>query len=168
MNRLALLVIAMLVAAPARAGEPTPSPEPAAPPTFATPEHPIVSVKDSDPWLAPNGKAELMKVAQGANAFLAMLKMEPGATVPVHRDATEEYILFLSGGGIITIDGTTSDVSEGSAIYMAPDAEVTFTAGGSGAVVFQVFAGPEPAVKYDSWTAPDGSVTPPTKAEDAK
>jgi quercetin dioxygenase-like cupin family protein len=168
MNRLVLFVIATLVATPALAGAPEPAPAPVASPRFASPEHPIVSVQDNDPWLAPSGKAELMKVAQGANAFLAMLKMEPGAVVPVHRDATEEYILFLSGGGIITINGTTTDVSEGSAVYMAPDAEVTFTAGGSGAVVFQVFAGPQPAVKYDSWTAPDDSVTLPNEGEGDK
>ena len=160
MSRFILFLTAALIASPAFAAEP----EPPAPPAFATPATPIVSVKDNAPWVAPGGKAELMKIAQGANAFLAMLKMEPGAVVPVHRDATEEYILFLDGGGIITIDGTTSDVAEGTAVYMAPDAEVTFTAGAHGALVIQVFAGPEPAAKYDSWTVGGAApATPPSE-----
>lgn len=68
----------------------------------------------------------------------------------------------MGGGGIMTIDGVTTEVSEGHAIYMAPNAEVTFTAGAEGALVFQVFAGPEPSVKYDSW-APAATETQSTE-----
>jgi len=150
MNRLLLALIAVLLATPALAED---APPPAPAPTFAGPGATIVSIKDNTPIPSPNGKAELLRVAQGANAFVAMLQMKPGAVVPVHRDATEEYILFMGGGGIMTIDGVTTEVSEGHAIYMAPNAEVTFTAGADGALVFQVFAGPEPSAKYDSWGA---------------
>ena len=156
MNRLPFLVLLVtaLGASPALADAPAPAS------THATPAAPIVSIKDNAPKVAPNGKAELLTIAKGANAFLAMLQMEPGAVVPVHRDATEEYILFMAGGGILTIDGTTHEVTEGDAVYMAPNAEVTFTAGPQGAMVFQVFAGPEPSTKYDGWTDPAAPAAP--------
>ena len=153
MNRLPihpiLALFVALLASPAFAGDSEPAPAP-----IATAASPIVSVKEQAVWTSPNGKAELLKIAQGDNAFVALLNMLAGAVVPVHRDATEEYILFLSGGGILTLDGVTHEVAEGHAVYMAPSAEVTFTAGPDGATVFQVFAGPEPAAKYDAWTAP--------------
>ena len=71
--------------------------------------------------------------------------------VPEHRDATEEYIYVLSGHGSITIDSKTSALGPGSAVYMPANAKVSFANGSETMTAVQVFAGPSPAQKYDSW-----------------
>lgn len=81
-----------------------------------------------------------------------MLRMDPGAAVPVHRDATEEYIHVLAGEGTIVIDGMATGVAAGSTIYMPANAEVSYQNGDAQMVALQVFAGPQPASKYDAWT----------------
>ena len=103
-----------------------------------------------------NGKATVMRLAgkeEGAkNAFFAVLEVSPGAKVPVHRDATEEYIYVLQGTGQITIDGTVHDVSAGFGVFMPANAEVSFVVTGTQTVrVVQFFAGQGPEAKYDSW-----------------
>ena len=100
---------------------------------------------------APSGKAYVTHLARGENAYLGELVMEPGAKVPVHRDATEEYLYVLAGGGAITIDGVTSNLKVGSAVYMPANAEVSFENGDDQTKVVQVVAGPEPAAKYGTW-----------------
>ena len=101
---------------------------------------------------APSKQARVTILARGHNAFLARLEMDPGAKIPPHRDATEEYVHILEGSGKMLIDGKPYDVSVGSTIYMPPDVEVSFENGGDELVGIQVFAGPEPAKKYDAWT----------------
>ena len=100
---------------------------------------------------APSKKARVTILAEGKNAFLAKLWMAPNASVPSHRDASEEYIVILEGQGTIWIDGAQSSVSPGSVIFMAANAEVRFANGDKPLVALQVFAGPESAKKYDSW-----------------
>ncbi len=101
---------------------------------------------------APNDSAEVRFLAQGDNAFVARLEMEPGAQVPEHQDATEEYIHILAGGGVMTIDGATYEVSAGETIFMPAGATVSFRNGDAPLVGLQVFAGPGPAARYDRWT----------------
>ena len=80
--------------------------------------------------------------------------MVPGAKVPVHRDATEEYLYVLSGTGVITIDGQTTTIHPGFGVFMPAHAEVSFVVTGTEVVrVVQFFAGQGPEQKYDSWTA---------------
>lgn len=97
------------------------------------------------------GAAKIWALARGHNAFLGKLEMAPGGKVPEHRDATEEYIHILSGGGTFTIDGQTHAVGPGTTIYMPANALVSFDNGPEPLVAIQVFAGPEPAAKYDAW-----------------
>ena len=101
----------------------------------------------------PPGKPDVRVtiLARGEEAFLARLEMPPGAEVPLHRDATEEYIHVLEGAGSMTVDGTTYAIAVGDTVYMPADAEVTFTNGDAPLVGLQVFAGPEPATKYGAW-----------------
>ena len=91
-------------------------------------------------------------LARGQNAFLGMLSMKPGAAVPLHRDSTEEYIFILEGTGTMMIDGVSYVVGPNSVIYMPAGAEVSFQNGDEPMVGIQVFAGPEPADKYNTWT----------------
>ncbi|HLT40443.1 MAG TPA: cupin domain-containing protein [Enhygromyxa sp.] len=113
----------------------------------------VVPLAEAPRALAPNNKASITHLARGANAYLGMLHMDPDAAVPTHRDPTEEYIHVLEGGGIMTIDGQTYEIGAGTTIYMPADAEVSFQNGPAPMRAIQVFAGPEPAAKYDSWKA---------------
>jgi quercetin dioxygenase-like cupin family protein len=101
--------------------------------------------------VAPSGTASVQLLARGENAFLGKLTLQPGAAVPLHRDATEEYIHVLRGGGTMTIDGQTHAVHVGDTVYMPARAEVSFTNGDAVSEVLQVFAGPAPAAKYEGW-----------------
>lgn len=101
---------------------------------------------------APSGKGEILLLARGHAAFLGLLEMAPGGAVPEHRDATEEYLYILEGGGHLTIDDAPYTIGPGSVVFMPADAKVSFQNGDARLVALQVFAGPEPAAKYDAWT----------------
>ena len=113
---------------------------------------PIVRAAPAERRVAPNGTARVTILARGLEAFVARLEMDPGAAVPEHRDATEEYIHVLEGSGTITIDGREYPLAPGDTVYMPADATVSFQNGDAPLVGLQVFAGPEPAAKYDAWT----------------
>jgi len=113
---------------------------------------PITSAAKAERRVAPNGKARVTILARGLEAFVARLEMDAGAAVPEHRDATEEYIHVLEGSGTITIDDVTYPLAVGDTVYMPADAKVSFQNGNAPLVGLQVFAGPEPAAKYDAWT----------------
>lgn len=97
------------------------------------------------------GAGEIYLLARGEQAFLGKLEMAPGGEVPEHRDATEEYIHILEGGGTFTIDDQTHAVGPGTTIYMPANAKVSFKNGDARLVAIQVFADPDPAAKYDAW-----------------
>jgi quercetin dioxygenase-like cupin family protein len=122
--------------------------------TAAAPPGPrlVIPAADAPRRQAPNGKATVTMLAEGHNAFLARLEMQPGAAVPEHQDSTEEYVHILSGEGSVTIDGQAHPVAAGTTIYMPPGATVSFENGAQTLSAIQVFAGPEPAKKYDAWT----------------
>lgn len=122
---------------------------PLQPPSDAT----VVPLAEAPRAIAPNGKASIAHLARGQNAYLGMLAMDPEAAVPTHRDPSEEFIHVLEGGGVMTIDGQTFQVTAGTTIYMPANAEVSFQNGPTPMRAIQVFAGPEPASKYDAWTA---------------
>jgi quercetin dioxygenase-like cupin family protein len=120
-----------------------------------TPGH-VTHVDTAPRLVAPSGKATLTRLAgseEGASAaFFAILDLDAGGAVPLHRDATEEYIFFLAGAGTITIDGVAHEVRTGSSVFMPAKAEVQFQASGTEAVrVLQVFAGQGPEAKYAGW-----------------
>jgi quercetin dioxygenase-like cupin family protein len=112
----------------------------------------LVTTADRAPVRSPAGSdAQITLLAQGDNAFLGKLELPPGAAVPEHRDATEEYIHVLSGGGVITLDGVAHTLAAGDTVYMPADATVSYVNGDAPLVAIQVFAGPGPAAKYQSW-----------------
>ena len=123
----------------------------------AVPPHTAIQVTDA-PARTVGGKATVRRLAgkeEGAqNAFFAVLELSVGAKVPVHRDATEEYIYVLQGTGQITIDGSVHTLSAGAGVFMPANAEVSFVATGTEPVkVIQFFAGQGPEAKYASWAA---------------
>ncbi len=107
------------------------------------------------------GAGEIFLLARGEQAFLGKLEMAAGGEVPEHRDATEEYIHILEGGGTFSIDDRAYAVGPGSTIYMPANAKVSFKNGPSKLVAIQVFAGPGPAAKYDAWTPVGASAGAP-------
>ena len=142
MSRYALSVVCLFTTLHANAG---------------TPPVPVVKpFVEGAAAVAGSGKASVWRIAgkpEGAkNAFFGVLELDPGAKVPVHRDATEEYIYVLSGTGAITIDGQTTQVKPGFGVFMPAGSEVSFEVTGSEKVrVVQFFAGQGPEGKYDSW-----------------
>lgn len=137
----------------AAAPEPEPSPTPTTTAASASGSAAtVVALAAAARATAPSGKATITHLARGSNAYLGLLRMDAGAAVPAHRDPTEEYIHVLEGSGTMTIDGERYEVDAGTTVYMPADAEVSFQNGGAPMVAIQVFAGPEPAAKYDAWT----------------
>ncbi len=115
---------------------------------------PVTPLAKAEVRTAASGKASIRFLALGENAFIGRLELAPGAKVPQHRDATEEYLHILEGSGVITIDGQAYDVGPGATVYMPANAEVSYQNGPATLVAIQVFAGPAPAKKYDAWKAP--------------
>lgn len=99
----------------------------------------------------PSKAAEIRFLACGDNAFLGELKMQANGKVPEHRDATEEYIHVLEGGGRIFIDGRAHTIGPGDTVFMPAGAKVRFENGPKELRALQVFAGPGPAQKYAGW-----------------
>lgn len=100
---------------------------------------------------SPNGKAQITLLARGENAFVGKLELAPFASVPEHQDPTEEYIHVLSGHAVMVMNGERYDIGPGTTIFMPPSATVSVQNGDEPLVAIQVFAGPEPAAKYESW-----------------
>lgn len=101
--------------------------------------------------IAPSNKANIRVLAHGTKAFLGHLRMDPGASVPEHRDVSEEYIYVLQGSGTITIDDKAHQLAPGTAVFMPSNAKVSYQNGDKEMVAIQVFAGPESAKKYAQW-----------------
>lgn len=106
---------------------------------------------DDVAWQGVAGKARVRALVEGSNAWIGTLVLEPEAQVPLHRDATEEYILVTEGGGVLWINGERHVVVVGAAVFMPAGAQVRFENGARPTTILQVFAGPGPAAKYDSW-----------------
>ena len=116
-----------------------------------TPTSQIVTLQNAQHRQTPSKKADVRILARGENAFMGLLEMQAGAKVPLHRDATEEYIHILQGSGDITINGKTTKIQKGDTVYMPANAEVTFQNSDKPLKGLQVFAGPQPADKYLKW-----------------
>ena len=125
------------------------NPTPNSPTKSPTPS--IIKKSKAPVRVAPSGKARIRILAQGDKSFLGELWLAPNAKVPIHQDPTEEYLHIISGSGQISIDGKTTNVSEGSTIYMPANAKVHFKNGPKPLVCIQVFSGPQSAQKYMKW-----------------
>ena len=117
----------------------------------------VVSTDSAPVRVAPSGKARVQALSlPGAQAFVGILELDAGAKVPVHRDADDEFVYVLEGGGALFLDGVRHDIKPGDLVTMPANAEVRFEAGSEGpSRVLQVFAPAGSAAKYDAWTAAD-------------
>lgn len=112
---------------------------------------PIVAAVAESPQRALADKARAAIIAKGNAAYVGTLTIAAGASVPEHRDPTEEFLYVLAGGGTITIDDTSHELSPDMVVFMPAGASVSFQNGETETRLVQVFAGPGPAAKYDSW-----------------
>lgn len=119
----------------------------------AGPGRVVLAAGEAPRRTAPGGRGAITLLARGEGAFLGRLELAAGGAVPEHRDATEEYLHILEGGGDLTIDGEHHRIGPGSTIYMPANALVSYQNGDAPLVAIQVFAGPAPAAKYDAWEA---------------
>lgn len=130
----------------------TAEPAAAGAPDMGNPDEPrVVALTEAEQRQPPTKKASVWLLARGHNAFVGKLELAPSGAVPEHRDATEEYLHILEGSGKLMIDDTAYDVGPGTTIYMPANAKVSYQNGDQKLVALQVFAGPEPAAKYDGW-----------------
>jgi len=163
-----VLVAAVGCGASSQRGTAAPEcPQPPAPavaePEASPPAQPaVVTAADQDKRAAPNGRAWITILGQGNEAFLGRLELAANAAVPEHQDPTEEYIHVLEGSGTLTMNGEAHEIGPGTTVFMPAGATVSYQNGPERLVAIQVFAGPEPASKYDTWQA---ATTPP--ADDA-
>lgn len=111
----------------------------------------VVDLAQAPERQVPSGKARIKILAQGQKAFVGQLWLAAGASVPLHKDASEEYIYVVSGSGQITINGKASTIGPGTMVFMPSHAEVSFKNGDAPLVAIQVFAGTESAKKYEKW-----------------
>lgn len=113
----------------------------------------VVAADEAPLKTAPHGKASVRVLSgEAESAFVGMLQIDPGVTIPVHRDASEEFVYMLEGGGVIRIDGVESVVEPGDFVFMPANSEVTFAATDAGpSKVLQIFAPTTSAAKYDGW-----------------
>lgn len=126
--------------------------EPAETPVEAVTLEPVVASASSLPArVTPSGQGRMVELLRGDNAFIATLELAGGAEVPLHRDSTEEYLVVQKGAGTLYIDGESYDVGPDTVVFMPANAEVRFVNGKKKLVALQVFAGPEPAKKYEAW-----------------
>lgn len=128
-----------------------PTTRPGIPPASASVHPTVITLAEAEHRQVGGGKADVRFLAHGKAAWLGKLEMAAGGKVPLHRDATEEYIHVLSGGGVIQIDGKATPIGPGSTVFMPANAEVTYQNGEKRLVAIQVFAGPAPAQKYNRW-----------------
>lgn len=112
----------------------------------------VLALADAPRAIAPTGSASITHLARGHNAYLGKLEMAPGGTVPIHRDPTEEFIHVLAGNGTMMIEDREYTIDPGTTIYMPAGVEVSYRNGDQPMIAIQVFAGPEPASKYQTWS----------------
>ena len=118
-------VAAPTVAAPPAAATPAAAAaRPGLPPDAPTAGPLVLALQDALKLRSPTGTAHVQVLAHGQNAWLARLDMAPGAKVPEHADATEEYLFVLAGQGTVWIDGHASKTRPGTTIYMPAGAGV--------------------------------------------
>lgn len=132
----------------------TVTPKPAtSPPKPKASKASIVTLSEATTREAPSGKGHIRALAQGAHAFVGMLRLDPDSSVPEHKDESEEVIHVLSGHGTIKLDGEAREVGPGDTILMPAGVTVSYQNGDEPLVALQVFSPPKSAKKYNAWKA---------------
>ena len=88
------------------------------------------------------------------SAFIGHLTVPAKGKVPLHRDASEEYLYVLEGQGTLWIEGQNYFIKKDDLVFMPANVEVRFENGDKPLKALQVFAPQGPEEKYDDWKMP--------------
>lgn len=88
----------------------------------------------------------LARAVHGKQLTLAVVEIEPGAVLPEHAHANEQFGLVLEGSVLFRIGDEEQTLERGGIWRIPSDTPHAVTGGGSGAVVIDVFAPPR-----DDW-----------------
>ncbi len=100
---------------------------------------------------SPDAAVEIAEIASGDSAWMGLLRVGAGATLPTHRDPTEEYLYVLRGKATLVVDGTKYPLEPHTGVYIPSKAEVSLNNEDKLFSAVQWFAGPESANKYEDW-----------------
>lgn len=94
------------------------------------------------------GEGYLARAVHGERLTLAVVEIEPGAALPEHRHANEQFGLVLEGSVVFRVGDETSTLRPGGIWRIPGDTPHSVTGGEEGAVVVDVFSPPR-----DDWAA---------------
>lgn len=93
-------------------------------------------------WLQPQLLADgyLARVVHGEDLTLAVVEVEPGAVLPEHQHANEQFGMVIEGSVVFRIGAETKEVLPGGIWCIPSDTPHTVTGGEAGAVVVDIFS----------------------------
>lgn len=96
---------------------------------------------DALPSLTPRPGITMWPLA-GENMMVNLVRLEPGAEVPLHHHTQEQGGTVIEGSIFMTIDGETREMRVGD-IYIAPPNSVHGAVGGpDGCLIADIFSPP--------------------------
>jgi quercetin dioxygenase-like cupin family protein len=91
-------------------------------------------------------EGHLARAVHGERLTLAVVEIEPGAELPQHRHANEQFGMVLQGVVIFRVGDKERTVGPGGIWRIRSETPHSMTAGDSGAVVVDIFSPPR-----DDW-----------------
>jgi unsaturated pyranuronate lyase len=103
--------------------------------------------------IAPQLLAEgyLGRVVHGEQLTMVVFEVEPGAVLPEHRHANEQFGMVIEGSVTFRVGDETQALGPGGIWCIPADTRHTVTGGEAGAVVVDVFSPPR-----SDWKAVEG------------
>ncbi len=90
----------------------------------------------------------LGRVVHGEHLTMVVFEVEPGAVLPEHRHANEQFGMVIEGSVSFRVGDETQTLEPGGIWCIPPNTPHTVTGGETGAVVVDVFSPPR-----NDWTA---------------
>lgn len=82
----------------------------------------------------------LARAVQGRHLTLAVVEVEPGAVLPEHQHANEQFGMVIEGSVVFRVGEETQTVQAGGIWRIPPETPHTVTGGPVGAVVVDIFS----------------------------
>jgi len=84
----------------------------------------------------------LARAVHGEELTLAVFEVEPGAVLPEHQHANEQFGMVIEGSLVFRVGAETRTVEPGGIWRIPSETPHTVTGGAAGAVVIDVFSPP--------------------------
>ena len=119
-----------------------------------------MSAFDDLPSIPPQLLAEgyLARAVHGEQLTLAVVEIEPGAELPEHRHANEQFGMVIEGSVVFRVGNEERTLMPGGTWRIPADTPHTVTGGEAGAVVVDVFSPPR-----DDWSGSKRMESRPTR-----